>query len=250
MPDNLFRSVLGALAKLRKAPISVVVSIRPHGTTRFPKKEFLWNFIFEYFSKTCWENSRFIETWKEERVHWMKTSIYLCTHLANLFLEREIFQTKFVEKIKTSILGQITFFRKSFLLWQNVGKHCTAGQATYENIIWLMLVILKATYTHSDYVILGQDGSVGIAPRYGLDGPGIESRWEAKFSARVPTSPGTHPAFYTMGNGSFLCTLPDRSWDPPNLLYNWYWVFPLHASRPVLGPTQPSIQRVLGLSRG
>jgi len=177
----------------------------------------------------------------------MKTSIYLCTHLANLFLEREIFQTKFVEKIKTSILGQITFFRKSFLLWQNVGKHCTAGQATYENIIWLMLVILKATYTHSDYVILGQDGSVGIAPRYGLDGLGIESRWEAKFSARVPTSPGTHPAFYTMGNGSFLCTLPDRSWDPPNLLYNWYWVFPLHASRPVLGPTQPSIQWVLGL---
>jgi len=60
-----------------------------------------------------------------------------------------------------------------------------------------MLVILKATYTHSDYVILGRDSSVGIVPRYGLHGLGIESRWEAKFSARVPTGPGAHPAFYT-----------------------------------------------------
>jgi hypothetical protein len=39
--------------------------------------------------------------------------------------------------------------------------------------------------------------------RYGLEGPGIESRW---------------------GNEIFR-TRPDRPWDLPSLLYNGYWVF-------------------------
>jgi len=47
-----------------------------------------------------------------------------------------------------------------------------------------------------------RDSSVGIATRYGLDGPGIESRWEARFSAPAQTGPEAHPASYTMGTGS------------------------------------------------
>ena len=43
----------------------------------------------------------------------------------------------------------------------------------------------------------------GIATAYGLDGPGIESRWEARFSATVQTGPEAHPASCTMGTGSF-----------------------------------------------
>ena len=45
--------------------------------------------------------------------------------------------------------------------------------------------------------------SVGIATRYVLDGPGIEPRWGARFSASVQTGPEAHPASYTMGTGSF-----------------------------------------------
>ena len=45
--------------------------------------------------------------------------------------------------------------------------------------------------------------SVSIATGYGLDGPGIQSRWGARFSAPVQTGPGAHPAFCTMGTGSF-----------------------------------------------
>jgi hypothetical protein len=50
--------------------------------------------------------------------------------------------------------------------------------------------------------MLGPDSSVGIAIRYGLDGPGIESRWGAKFSAPVHTGPGAYTASYTIGTGS------------------------------------------------
>jgi len=51
---------------------------------------------------------------------------------------------------------------------------------------------------------MGRDSSVGIATRYGLDGPGIESRL----------------------GGEIFCTCPDWSWGTPSLLYNEYWVFP------------------------
>jgi len=66
---------------------------------------------------------------------------------------------------------------------------------------------------------LGRDSSVGIATGYELDGPGIESRWEARFSAPVQTGPGAHPCLYTMGTGSFPgVKWPGRGVDhPPHL---------------------------------
>jgi hypothetical protein len=48
-----------------------------------------------------------------------------------------------------------------------------------------------------------RDGSVGVATGYRLDGPGIESRWGARFFAHVQTGPGANPASCTMGTGSF-----------------------------------------------
>jgi hypothetical protein len=46
------KSCLGLLAQLRKATISFM-SVRPHGTTRFSRDGFSWNFIFDDFSKAC-----------------------------------------------------------------------------------------------------------------------------------------------------------------------------------------------------
>ena len=58
---------------------------------------------------------------------------------------------------------------------------------------------------------VGRDSSVGIATRYRPDGPGIESRWGARFSAPVQTGHGAQPASYTVGTGSFpVVNRPDR----------------------------------------
>jgi hypothetical protein len=52
--------------------------------------------------------------------------------------------------------------------------------------------------------------SVGIATDYGMDGPGIESRWGRGFPP-IQTVPGAHPASCTMGTGSFLWVKYGRS---------------------------------------
>ena len=50
--------------------------------------------------------------------------------------------------------------------------------------------------------LCGVGSSVGIATDYGLDSPGIKSRWGWDFLP-VQTSPGAHPASCKMGTGSF-----------------------------------------------
>ena len=50
--------------------------------------------------------------------------------------------------------------------------------------------------------MVGWDSSVSIVTCYGLDGPGIESRWGTRFFACVQISPGAHPASCAMGTGS------------------------------------------------
>ena len=52
-------------------------------------------------------------------------------------------------------------------------------------------------------MISGPGNVVGIATGYGLNDPGVESRWGARFSAPVQTGPGAHPVSCTMGTGSF-----------------------------------------------
>ena len=62
------------------------------------------------------------------------------------------------------------------------------------------------------------DSSVGIAMRYGLNGPGIESLWEGGRDIPHPFRPalGAHPASYTMGTGTFLgVKQPRRGVDHP-----------------------------------
>jgi hypothetical protein len=48
----------------------------------------------------------------------------------------------------------------------------------------------------------GRGSLVGIAARYGLHGPVIETRGGGEFSAPIENGPGAHPASCTLGTGS------------------------------------------------
>jgi len=68
---------------------------------------------------------------------------------------------------------------------------------------------LFGNYFHSDKfnllskLIGGPGSSVGIVTAYGLDCPGIESRWGARISAPVETCREAHTASCKMGSESF-----------------------------------------------
>jgi hypothetical protein len=68
------------------------------------------------------------------------------------------------------------------------------------------------------YTIRGPVSVVGIATSYGLRIP-----VGARFSAPVQTGPGTHPASYTMGTGSFSGVKRDQgvTLTPHPLLVPW-----------------------------
>ena len=105
----------------------------------------------------------------------------------------------------------------------------------------------RTNFCYITYFHGGRDSSVGIATRYGLDGPGIESQWGSRFSAPVQTGPGAHPAFYTMGIGSFpKAKRPGRGADHPPTSrtevkgrVELYICYPSGPLWPVLGRTLP-----------
>jgi len=68
-------------------------------------------------------------------------------------------------------------------------------------LLWIW--VWKSNITWNNIRDCGPSTVVGIATGYGLDGPGIESRWGARFYAPVQTGPGVHPTSCTMGTGSF-----------------------------------------------
>jgi hypothetical protein len=73
--------------------------------------------------------------------------------------------------------------------------------------------------TYATMLRKGRDSSVGIATRYELDGPWIESRWEARFSATIQTDPRAHPASYANSYRDIPRGNMARAWrKPPTIL--------------------------------
>jgi len=70
-------------------------------------------------------------------------------------------------------------------------------------ILYYIILYYIILYYIILYYIVGRYSSVGIVTCYWLEGPGIECRWGARFSALVQTFPASHPASYTIGTGSF-----------------------------------------------
>jgi hypothetical protein len=63
-------------------------------------------------------------------VFYGKACLRLWEYLTQLFLEREMFRKKVVEKLKTHILCSIKFFWKSCRLWYNVEEYSRARRAS------------------------------------------------------------------------------------------------------------------------
>jgi hypothetical protein len=108
----------------------------------------------------------------------------------------------------------------------------------YMNFVIILVSILG--FLSLSLVILlecGPGSSVSIATDYGLDGPGIESRWGRDFSLT------SHPAHCTMVTGSFPgVKQPGRGADhppPPTAEveneYNYTSIPPLGPWWPVIG---------------
>jgi len=66
----------------------------------------------------------------------MKTNIPLLSHLAQFYLEWEMFQTKIIAKIKHTSYVQLLqlLFGKPCCFLDNVEKYCTAAQASDDKV--------------------------------------------------------------------------------------------------------------------
>jgi hypothetical protein len=93
----------------------------------------------------------------------------------------------------------------------------------FKDVQIVTLLSPKIRFTYLQHQHHGPGSAVGIATGYGLDGPGIESRW-----------------------GEIFRNCPDRPWGPPSLLYNGYRVFPGGRMRPGrdADPSPPSSAEV------
>jgi len=116
------------------------------------------------------------------------------------------------EPIKNTSLWALLIyvFKKSPFTYDSVTK-MYANQGHNKLLMHLYhTVALSYDLKHARILPCGPGTVVRIAIGYGLDGPGIETRWGVRFSAPVQTGP--------------------RS--PPSLLYNGYRVFPGGKERP------------------
>jgi hypothetical protein len=135
----------------------VCLSVHLNRKTGLPLDGFSWNFTFDIVVRCRLDHSSFIKIRQVQRVLYMKTNRKFRSYLAKFFLEWEMLQTKFVEKIKTHILCSGTVFLKSRRLRDNVEQFCRGRQATDYNTIRRMRIsfwITKATGTHSEYELL------------------------------------------------------------------------------------------------
>jgi hypothetical protein len=107
---------------------------------------------------------------------------------------------------------------KAWYVVRNSIKACRASLTTSRReVLYIIIIIFRSASE-------GPDSSVGIVTVYGLDGPGIESRWGARFSAPVQTGPEA----------------------PPSLPYSGYRIFPGAKVRPGrdVDPSPPSSAEV------
>ena len=119
--------------------------------------------------------------------------------------------------------------------------HFTGDQSVHRFWFWTgIILLLLSNFSALPYLYCGQGSIVGIATGYGLDGPGIESRWEWDFPhlSRQALGPTQLPVQWVPGLSRGK-ERPGRDADPSPLLVPRLWksraipLLPLRAVRPV-----------------
>ena len=137
-------------------------------------------------------------------------------------------QNSFVEVMRVpdpAHASQQTVHNTRLIAAHNAGYCMTAQKVTFSNTetrAWVYGCKENCSRNGSYECFIipqGWDSSVGTATRYGTDDPGIESRWEARFSAPVQTDPRANSASYRMGTGmgelSYLAPLGSENIPAP-----------------------------------
>ena len=121
-----------------------------------------------------------------------------------------VFQERFI-----GVFARDAYYQKKRVITPNDAEWDVASvYVTADTTRWICKHSLDGFRVGLLLNLESRDSSVGIATRYGLDGPGIESRW---------------------GGSEIFRTRPDRPWSPPSLIYYGYRVFPGRVKRPGRG---------------
>jgi len=147
------RRFLGAYETLRTATVSIIMSVRPsEWNNSAPSGPIFWKLIF--FLKSVQKVRSSLKFNKNNGYFtWRPIHIFI-TSRSILLRMRNISDINCTESQNTCF----TFnnLRKSRILWENVVKYCTAGQATDDNMALSHWKLGKCGYIHTllEYVIL------------------------------------------------------------------------------------------------
>jgi len=128
---------------------SSYLSVRPSvRITRLPLDGLKWNLILRIFRKSVQKIHVSLKSDKNNGYFtWRPTHVYYWF----LLIMRNVSDKSCREHQNIRTHTSCSFFLKSCLLWDNVGKYCTAGQDTNDNTIRRMRIacwITMATATH------------------------------------------------------------------------------------------------------
>jgi len=137
---NIFWRVLKtAKSSLVSSCLIVCMSVRPHGTTRLPLKEFSWNLIFEYFRKSVEKMQVSLKSAKTN-AYFAWRQMYTLDHISLNSSYNEKYVRKISREAKTHISCSITIFLNP-TVYDSVENYCRAIQMT---ICW----VTRLTNTH------------------------------------------------------------------------------------------------------
>ena len=128
--------------------LSVRASVCPHGTTHLPPDGFSLHSIFEYFRKIV-EKIQVSLTFDKNNGYftWRQYTFFIISR--SFLLRMRNVSDKSCRENQDRVFSNFFFLRKSCLLWDNVGKYCSAGQVTDDNMASAHCMLDAQGYRHT-----------------------------------------------------------------------------------------------------